>query len=448
MARKYFGTDGIRGTVGDFPITPDFVLKLGWAAGKAFAEKEDKPEILIGKDTRISGYMFENALQAGLLAAGAHVKLLGVIPTPAIAYLTRAFSANAGIVISASHNPYHDNGIKFFGPDGRKLPDDIESKIETLIDEPITVVPSSKLGKVIRIEDATGRYIEFCKGASDFEGSLKGLRIVIDSANGAAYNVGQAIFRELGADVIPMGHEPDGVNINNGVGSTHMKALCDAVLEMRADLGVAFDGDADRVLLCDEKGSVVDGDEILLLIADYMRSKGRFTGGVVGTLMSNLGLEKALKERDIPFIRANVGDRYVVAELLANDWLLGGESSGHIICGDRTTTGDGPIAALMAVEALVASGKSLSELRGMMTKCPQVMINVKLPRKMDVMAEPQVKEAVKEAEVELGDSGRVLLRASGTEPLIRVMVECEDEVMMQNQAEKIANLVKTVVSND
>ncbi|MBX9713082.1 MAG: phosphoglucosamine mutase, partial [Pseudomonadaceae bacterium] len=343
MSRKYFGTDGIRGRVGEFPITPDFMLKLGWAAGTAF-RKHGVCRVLIGKDTRISGYMFESALEAGLSAAGADVMLLGPMPTPAIAYLTRTFHAEAGIVISASHNPHHDNGIKFFSGKGTKLPDEIELMIEELLDAPMTVVDSAKLGKVSRINDAAGRYIEFCKSSVPTSTDFAGLKIVLDCAHGAAYKVAPSVFRELGAEVVVLSAQPNGLNINDQCGSTHMQALQAAVLSEQADLGIAFDGDADRVLMVDDTGAVVDGDELLFIIARDLQQRGRLQGGVVGTLMSNLGLELALAELQIPFVRAKVGDRYVIADLLARDWQLGGENSGHIVCFQHTTTGDAIIA--------------------------------------------------------------------------------------------------------
>jgi phosphoglucosamine mutase len=446
MARRYFGTDGIRGTVGVFPITPDFVLKLGWAAGKVLGQECESPKILIGKDTRISGYMFESALEAGLLAAGANVRMLGPVPTPAVAYLTRTFKAQAGIVVSASHNPFQDNGIKFFGPDGRKLPDEIEDRIEAMIDEPISVVDPEHLGHVRRIEDATGRYVEFCKSVWHRHEGLAGMRIVVDAANGASYYTGPAVFSELGADVITIGTSPDGKNINRGVGSTSMEALCERVVASRADLGIAFDGDADRVMMVDEKGEVIDGDQLLLILADHLRERDEFEGGVVGTLMSNLGLEVALREREIPFVRANVGDRYVMAEMLARHWILGGESSGHIICGHKTTTGDGAVAALLVVEALAVSGEPMSALAGKMKKYPQHMINVRLQSRKDIMALPEVQAVVRDVEELLGDTGRVLLRPSGTEPLIRVMVEGRDRETVRAMAARIAAVVESAAA--
>ncbi|MGB0958037.1 MAG: phosphoglucosamine mutase, partial [Litorivicinus sp.] len=377
MASKYFGTDGIRGTVGKAPITPDFMLKLGWAAGKALGDQAGS-KVLIGKDTRISGYMFESALEAGFSAAGVDTLLLGPLPTPAVSYLTRTFSARAGVVISASHNPFADNGVKFFGADGRKLSDDVEAEIERLIDVPLECVHPAGLGRATRINDAAGRYIEFCKSTFGSEANLNGLRIVVDCAHGAAYKVGPAVFRELGAEVIPIGDQPDGLNINKEVGSTYPAALQAAVKLHRADLGVALDGDADRVLMVDHEGGLVDGDQLLFVIAEHLRARGQFSGGVVGTLMTNLGLEQALAAREIPFARANVGDRYVVAEMVRRGWMLGGETSGHVVCGHATGTGDGLVTALQTVAAVRYSGKTLAELSRGYDACPQVLVNVRI----------------------------------------------------------------------
>lgn len=426
MSKKYFGTDGIRGTVGKDDITPAFMLKLGWAAGKVFATGEGKQKILIGKDTRISGYMFESALEAGLSAAGVDVLLLGPMPTPAIAYLTRTFRACAGIVISASHNPYQDNGIKFFSTEGKKLPDDIEHEIERYLDEPMDTVPSNLIGKTRKLEDARGRYIEFCKSTFPRHLSLHGLRIVLDCAHGATYATGPAVFEELGAEVIALGVQPDGLNINLNCGSTHPETLQKKVRELRADLGIAFDGDGDRVVMVDHEGDVVDGDELLYIIARGKQQAGDLTGGVVGTQMSNYGLELALKQLGIEFARAKVGDRYVMEMLTEKNWLLGGESSGHIVCLDKTTTGDGIVSALQVLAVMVALDKTLQELRTGMEKMPQKMINVRLPDKRDVMGHASVQTAVREVESRLAGRGRVLLRPSGTEPLIRVMVEGND----------------------
>lgn len=443
MSRKYFGTDGIRGRVGEFPITPDFMLKLGWAAGTAF-RKHGVCRVLIGKDTRISGYMFESALEAGLSAAGADVMLLGPMPTPAIAYLTRTFHAEAGIVISASHNPHHDNGIKFFSGKGTKLPDEIELMIEELLDAPMTVVDSAKLGKVSRINDAAGRYIEFCKSSVPTSTDFAGLKIVLDCAHGAAYKVAPSVFRELGAEVVVLSAQPNGLNINDQCGSTHMQALQAAVLSEQADLGIAFDGDADRVLMVDDTGAVVDGDELLFIIARDLQQRGRLQGGVVGTLMSNLGLELALAELQIPFVRAKVGDRYVIADLLARDWQLGGENSGHLVCFQHTTTGDAIIAGLQVLLALRRSDMTLAEARSGLRKCPQVLINVRFSGALDPLEHPEVKAACAEITERMAGRGRVLLRKSGTEPLLRVMVEGDDELQVRACAEQLAAVVTQV----
>ena len=443
MSRKYFGTDGIRGRVGEFPITPDFMLKLGWAAGTAF-RKHGICRVLIGKDTRISGYMFESALEAGLSAAGADVLLLGPMPTPAIAYLTRTFHAEAGIVISASHNPHHDNGIKFFSGKGTKLPDEVELMIEELLDAPMTVVDSAKLGKVSRINDAAGRYIEFCKSSVPTSTDFAGLKIVLDCAHGAAYKVAPSVFRELGAEVVVLSAQPNGLNINDQCGSTHMQALQAAVLAEQADLGIAFDGDADRVLMVDHTGAVVDGDELLFIIARDLQQRGRLQGGVVGTLMSNLGLELALAELQIPFVRAKVGDRYVIADLLARDWQLGGENSGHLVCFQHTTTGDAIIAGLQVLLALRRCEMTLAEARSGLRKCPQVLINVRLSGALDPLAHPAVKAASAEITERMAGRGRVLLRKSGTEPLLRVMVEGDDELQVRACAEQLAAVVTQV----
>ncbi|GFM74093.1 phosphoglucosamine mutase [Pseudomonas capsici] len=441
--RKYFGTDGIRGRVGQFPITPEFMLKLGWAAGMAF-RRMGACRILVGKDTRISGYMFESALEAGISAAGADVMLLGPMPTPAIAYLTRTFHAEAGIVISASHNPHYDNGIKFFSGKGTKLPDEIEQMIEELLDTPMTVAESEKLGKVSRINDAAGRYIEFCKSSVPTSTSFAGLKVVIDCAHGATYKVAPSVFRELGAQVVVLSAQPDGLNINKDCGSTHTEALQAAVVAEKADLGIAFDGDGDRVLMVDHTGAVVDGDELLYIIASDLQERGRLQGGVVGTLMSNLGLELALAELNIPFVRANVGDRYVIAELLERDWQIGGENSGHIVCFQHTTTGDAIIAALQVLLALRRRGVSLCEIRQKLRKCPQVLVNVRFGGGVDPVTHPSVQEACARVTEEMAGRGRVLLRKSGTEPLVRVMVEGEDETQVRNYADELAKLVAEV----
>lgn len=443
MGRKYFGTDGIRGRVGDFPITPEFMLKLGWAAGMAF-RKQGKCRILIGKDTRISGYMFESALEAGLSAAGADVMLLGPMPTPAIAYLTRTFHAEAGIVISASHNPHYDNGIKFFSGQGTKLPDEIELMIEELLDQPMTVVESAQLGKVSRINDAAGRYIEFCKSSVPSSTDFAGLKIVVDCAHGAAYKVAPSVFRELGAQVTVLSAQPNGLNINDNCGSTHVEALQAEVLAQQADLGIAFDGDADRVLMVDHSGTVVDGDELLFIIARDLLERGKLQGGVVGTLMSNLGLELALDELGIPFVRAKVGDRYVIAELLSRNWQLGGENSGHLVCFQHTTTGDAIIAALQVLMALKRRGQTLGEARQGMQKCPQVLVNVRFAGGVDPLEHPAVQQASARVTEQMAGRGRVLLRKSGTEPLVRVMVEGDDEARVRGYADELAKVVADV----
>ncbi|WP_419712094.1 phosphoglucosamine mutase [Pseudomonas sp. NFX224] len=443
MTKKYFGTDGIRGRVGVYPITPDFMLKLGWAAGMAF-RKMGACKVLVGKDTRISGYMFESALEAGLTSAGADVMLLGPMPTPAIAYLTRTFHAEAGIVISASHNPHDDNGIKFFSGKGTKLPDEVEHMIEELLDTPMTVVESSKIGKVSRINDASGRYIEFCKSSVPTGTSFAGLKIVIDCAHGATYKVAPSVFRELGAEVVVLSAQPDGLNINDNCGSTHMEQLQSAVLAEHADLGIAFDGDGDRVLMVDHTGVIVDGDELLFIIARDLHERGKLQGGVVGTLMSNLGLELALADLAIPFVRANVGDRYVIADLLERNWLVGGENSGHIVCFNHTTTGDAIIAALQVLMALKTRSEGLGQARQALRKCPQVLINVRFGGGANPLDHPSVKEASERVTKAMAGRGRVLLRKSGTEPLVRVMVEGEDETQVRGYAEELAKLVAEV----
>ncbi len=442
MARKYFGTDGVRGRVGEFPITPEFVLKLGWAVGQVFA-REGRSRVLIGKDTRISGYMFESALEAGLVAAGVDVSLLGPMPTPAIAYLTRTFKGRAGIVISASHNPYYDNGIKFFSAEGSKLPDELEAAIEEAMDLPMTTVGSSGLGKVQRIDDAAGRYIEYCKSTVGFELSLVGMKLVLDCAHGATYHVAPAVFGELGAEVVVMGAAPDGVNINAEVGSTHPDALCRRVVEEGADLGIAFDGDGDRVLFVDCDGQLVDGDELLYIIAAEQQRRTGSCSGVVGTLMSNLGLELALKDLGIPFVRAKVGDRYVKEQMNAHGYSLGGENSGHIICADVSTTGDGIVAALQVLKAVCGRGESLAALRAPLQMLPQIMINVRTAAAVDLM-NAELQAGVAAVESELGDEGRVLLRASGTEPLIRVMVEGRDRRQVLELCERLAGCVESL----
>ncbi|MBD8119992.1 MULTISPECIES: phosphoglucosamine mutase [Pseudomonas] len=442
--KKYFGTDGIRGRVGQFPITPDFMLKLGWAAGMAF-RKMGACRILVGKDTRISGYMFESALEAGLSAAGADVMLLGPMPTPAIAYLTRTFHAEAGIVISASHNPHYDNGIKFFSGQGTKLPDEIELMIEELLDSPMTVEESEKLGKVSRINDAAGRYIEFCKSSVPTSTDFAGLKLVVDCAHGATYKVAPNVFRELGAQVTVLSAAPNGLNINDNCGSTHMGALQAAVVEHGADLGIGFDGDGDRVLMVDHTGAIVDGDELLYIIARDLHERGQLQGGVVGTLMSNLGLELALADLSIPFVRANVGDRYVIAELLERNWQVGGENSGHVVCFQHTTTGDAIIAALQVLLAMKRTGQSLAQSREGLKKCPQILVNVRFDGGgVDPVKHPAVIEACERVTAAMAGRGRVLLRKSGTEPLVRVMVEGEDESLVAGYADELAKLVAEV----
>ena len=452
MTKKYFGTDGIRGKVGEHPITPEFVMRLGYAAGRVLTSikgnlaKGAHPAVLIGKDTRISGYMLEAALEAGLSAAGVDVLLTGPMPTPAVAYLTRALRAQAGIVISASHNPYFDNGIKFFSSDGAKLDDEIEHAIEAELDKPMQVMESAKLGKARRIDDAPGRYVEFCKSTFPSNMDLRGLKIVLDCAHGATYHVAPPVFHELGAEIICIGNKPDGLNINLDVGSTHPQALQKAVVGHSADLGIAFDGDGDRVMMVDAQGNLLDGDQLLYIIALGLYAKGKLKGGVAGTLMTNLALEHALAKHQIPFARAKVGDRYVLELLNEKNWSLGGENSGHILTLDKTTSGDAIIAALQVLHALKQSGKTLTQMCAELVLYPQVLINVTYqPKanqaKLDLNL-PQLQTAVKNAEAELKDAGRVLLRASGTEPKIRVMVEGQDAKLVQKLAEEIAEVVK------
>lgn len=445
MEKLHFGTDGIRGRVGEGAINPEFVLKLGWAVGRVLAGSS-AGKVVIGKDTRISGYMFESALEAGLTAAGIDSLLLGPMPTPAIAYLTRTLHADAGIVISASHNPFHDNGIKFFSADGTKLSDDIELAIEAELDKPLVCVDSSSLGKAERINDAAGRYIEFCKSTIPSRISLKGVTIVVDCAHGATYHVAPSVFDELGAKVISIGTEPDGLNINEKCGSTHPEALQRAVLEHQADVGIALDGDGDRLIMVDQQGEVLDGDELLYIIARSRMSEDRLEGGVVGTVMSNLGLEVALNRDGIPFQRARVGDRYVMELLMRDGWMLGGESSGHIICLDRTTTGDAIVSALQVLYAMRRSSLPLHELKTGMTKYPQHLINVRVDGKVDLAGSAVIQAAVSEAEAQLGSRGRVLLRPSGTEPLVRVMVEGEDGTQVIELTRQLAAVVDEALS--
>lgn len=446
MAKKYFGTDGIRGKVGEYPITADFMLKLGWATGRVFA-KEGSGFVLVGKDTRISGYMFESALEAGLSAAGVDTRMLGPMPTPGIAYLTRTLRAKAGIVISASHNPYYDNGIKFFSVNGTKLPDELEHQIEHYIDAPMTTVESSKLGKAKRVSDAAGRYIEFCKSTVPPQLDFKGMRIVIDCANGATYHIAPHVFSEVGAEVVSIGADPDGLNINDECGATSPEALAAKVWEYRADLGIALDGDGDRIIMVDHKGEVVDGDELIYIIAKSRFDEGKLSGPVIGTLMSNLGMEHALKDLGIPLFRANVGDRYVMELLAEKKGMLGGEGSGHIICLDKTTTGDGIISALQVLAEMQRTGKSLHELKSGMKKYPQVLVNVRTSKKVKIDEIDSIKKAVEAVEKKLGDKGRVLLRSSGTEPLIRVMVEGVDGDDVNKYANQLAADVRKAIES-
>lgn len=445
MAKKYFGTDGIRGKVGEYPITADFMLKLGWATGRVFA-KEGGGFVLVGKDTRISGYMFESALEAGLSAAGVDTRMLGPMPTPGIAYLTRTLRAKAGIVISASHNPYYDNGIKFFSVNGTKLPDELEHQIEQYLDTPMTTVESAKLGKAKRVSDAAGRYIEFCKASVPPHIDFKGMRIVIDCANGATYHIAPHVFSEVGAEVVAIGADPNGLNINDECGATKPENLSAKVLEYRADLGIALDGDGDRLIMIDHKGEIVDGDELIYIIAKSRLEEGKLHGPVVGTLMSNLGMQHALKAMGVDLIRANVGDRYVMELLTEKNGLIGGEGSGHIICLDKTTTGDGIVAALQVLAEMQRTGQSLNELKSGMRKYPQVLINIRVEKRVRIDDNAEVKKAVEAVEKKLGDKGRVLLRSSGTEPLIRVMVEGVDEDDVVKYANQLANDVRKAIA--
>ena len=449
MSKRYFGTDGIRGLVGEAPITPDFMLKLGWASGRVFTRESGQDGrclVIIGKDTRVSGYMFESALEAGLVAAGVDVKLLGPMPTPAVALMTRTQAAVAGIVISASHNPFYDNGIKFFGADGAKLPDEIEHAIEAELEQELTTVQSRDLGKVLRVVDAAGRYIEFCKSTVPEGFNLRGLRIAVDCAHGATYHVAPSVLSELGAEVITLGVQPDGFNINEGVGSTDIGQLSQLVVERGADLGIAYDGDGDRVLFVDAAGELVDGDELVYIIAMYRLATGSSDAGVVGTLMSNLGLEVALRDAGLELARAQVGDRYVKALMETNNWSLGGESSGHIICNDVTTTGDGIVASLQVLMALQAADGDLPALRAGMKKFPQTMINVTVDRKVNLEDYPEVSTAVAAVEQQLGERGRVLLRPSGTEPKVRVMVEGENADEVEQLCTGLAQEVERVLA--
>ena len=449
MSKHYFGTDGIRGTVGEGPITPDFMLKLGWACGRVFARESGTVghcTVIIGKDTRVSGYMFESALEAGLVAAGVNVKLLGPMPTPAVALMTRSHAAEAGIVISASHNPYQDNGIKFFSAEGTKLADEIEHAIEAELDKPLTTVSSADIGKVLRVTDAAGRYIEYCKSTVPRKLSLRGLRIAVDCAHGATYHVAPAVLGELGAEVIAMGVEPDGFNINEGVGSTDIAQLSRLVVEEKADLGIAYDGDGDRVLFVDQNGETVDGDELIYIIAMDRLRRGESDAGVVGTLMSNLGLERALKDEGLQFVRAQVGDRYVKELMEANGWSLGGEASGHIICADVTTTGDGIVASLQVLAAVCRAGTDFASLCGGMNKYPQTMINVRVSGKVVLDEHPELETAVHAVEQQMGERGRVLLRPSGTEPVVRVMIEGEDADEVESLCRELSVTVEKILA--
>jgi phosphoglucosamine mutase len=441
--KKYFGTDGIRGRVGSDVVNASFMLKLGWAVGRVLVKQEGGGKVVIGKDTRISGYMFESALEAGLSAAGVDIRLLGPMPTPAIAYLTRSLHAQAGIVISASHNPYYDNGIKFFSAQGSKLPDDVELAIEAELEKPMLTVDSSMLGKAERVDDAARRYIEFCKNTLPAQLSLKGMKIVVDCAHGAAYHIAPIVFEELGAEVLCIGVEPDGLNINADCGSTQPETMRNTVLAHDADLGIALDGDGDRLIMADHTGQLLDGDELLFIIAQARQRDQTLRGTVVGTVMSNLGLEHALKSKGIALQRTPVGDRYVLEMLQQNDWILGGENSGHIICLDCSTTGDAIIAALQILAAMSDAGQSLHDIKAGMTKYPQCMINVSAEKDFDLDRATQVQHALHDAESQLAGNGRVLLRCSGTEPLVRVMVEGTDA----HQVETLARHLASVVSN-
>lgn len=454
MTKKYFGTDGIRGRVGKGPITPQFIMHLGYAAGKVLTgadwhlTKGKHPTVLIGKDTRVSGYMFESALEAGLCAAGVDVFLSGPMPTPAIAYLIRALRLQAGIVISASHNLFEDNGVKFFSAEGTKLPDDMEYKIEAELDNPIEIKPSAQLGKVRRLRDADARYIEFCKSTFPYPLDLRGLRIVVDSAHGATYHIARHVMHELGADeVIAIGVDPDGLNINHECGATHCATLQQAVIQHGADLGIALDGDGDRLMMVDNQGTIYDGDQLVYIIAKHRQERKVLSGGVVGTLMTNLAIENHFKERNIPFLRANVGDRYVLELLQEKNWYLGGESSGHIICRDKHTTGDGIISALQVLYALRDSQKTLAEFLQDVTLYPQRLINVKVPPSYRWNSDNQLAQLIKEAESEFKKSGRILIRSSGTEPVVRVMIEGESQHLIDSWIERIAEMIRNNCSN-
>ncbi|GAB3189597.1 phosphoglucosamine mutase [Hydrogenophaga aquatica] len=444
MTRKHFGTDGIRGTVGTYPITPDFVLKLAHAVGRVLKRTEAHPTVLIGKDTRISGYMLESALESGFNSAGVDVVLLGPVPTPAVAYLTRAQRASLGVVISASHNPFADNGIKFFSAQGTKLPDDWELAVEAALDEPPVWADSASLGKTRRLDDAAGRYIEFCKSTFGNDLTLKGMKIVVDGAHGAAYHIAPKVFHELGAEVFTIGCSPDGLNINQGCGATHPDALVEAVRKHRADVGIALDGDADRLQMVDASGRLYNGDELLYLLADDRLGRDEVVPGVVGTLMTNMAVEVALKAKGVQFVRAKVGDRYVLEELHRHHWLLGGEGSGHLLVLDKQTTGDGLVSALQVLQACARSQRSMAELLAGVTLFPQTLINVRLQPGQDWKSNTRLSDAIRAAETELGDTGRVLIRASGTEPLLRVMVEARDAGQAQTLAQRMADAAREV----
>jgi len=444
MSKRFFGTDGIRGAVGSEPITPQTIVHLGWALGTTIKKHYGKGSVLVGKDTRVSGYLLESAMEAGLSSSGMDVSMLGPLPTPAIAYLTQTARANAGVVISASHNHFSDNGIKFFSPDGVKISDGIQDEIETLMAEELRVVDSYELGKAYRMDDAVGRYVEFCKGTIPRRMNFKGLRVALDCANGAAYQSAPAVFHELGADLHLINNEPNGYNINDNCGSTHIDGLRNLVIKKKCDVGIAFDGDADRVLMVDQRGDLVDGDQLLFVIANSLRKQNRLKGGVVGTQMSNFGMERALLEREIPFVRAKVGDRYVMQELKSRNWVLGGESSGHIICLDKTTTGDGLVSALQVLTQMQFMDQPLHELAAKMQMYPQTMINVRLPEGQNAANVCQldaVQTSVSDVEAKLAETGRVLLRPSGTEPVIRVMVEGRDETLVEDCCKEISTVV-------
>ena len=452
MARKYFGTDGVRGLVGEMPITPEFVMRLGHAAGKVLVarahnpQETGRPSVLIGKDTRISGYMLESALEAGLCAAGVDVILVGPMPTPAVAYLTRALRLSAGVMISASHNPYYDNGIKFFSASGAKLPDEIELQIEAELEKPMQTKPSAQLGRVRRIEDAHGRYIEFCKSTFPNDLDLRGMRIVVDCAHGATYHIAPPVFHELGAEVIPIANQPNGMNINDQCGATEPQLLRASVKQHRADLGIALDGDGVRLVIADGAGALYDGDQLLYVVAKHRHESGQFKGGVAGTVMTNLGFELALKRLGIPFARAKVGDRYVLEMMIERGWQWGGENSGHIVCLDKHTTGDGIISALQVLTALRTRNTTLRDYTAELVLLPQVLVNVRIRNGFDYKASPEIQNAVKQAESELGEDGRVLLRPSGTEPLIRVMVEGKSKATVEELARRIAGTVEAAAA--